>query len=152
MLYLGIDPGQSGGWALIDDMGDILECALFDDKEQLKWLLWAFGEYHRSQATGIQWAALEKVHSMPKQGVASTFKFGTNYGWWQGVLEAHSIPYALITPQRWMKSDVLDSGDRSKKHRLECARRKWPAAPLSRVKDSGVADALLLAEYARIKS
>ena len=144
MLYLGIDPGQSGGWALLDDHGQAYECALYEDAEQMKWLIENLhGKFFSVNAT------LEKVHSMPKQGVASTFKFGVNFGWWQGVLDANLVSYELITPVRWMKA-VLDSGDRSKAHRLSFARRKWPDAPLSRVKDNGVADALCLAEYARL--
>ena len=49
------------------------------------------------------WIALiEKVHSMPGQGVASTFKFGMNYGQWIGILTALQIPYSTITPKKWM--------------------------------------------------
>ena len=137
-FFLGIDPGQSGGWAVIDEKGSLLICGLFTENQ-----------FHESGYHDIiALACLEKVHSMPGQGVVSMFKFGTNFGWWQGVMDALAIPYELITPQRWMKA-VLDSGDRSPEHRMAFARRRWPTAPLTRKKDSGVADALCLAEYAR---
>lgn len=140
-FFLGIDPGISGGWAVIDDGGRFPMCGLFSESPILE-------AFTTSNCGEIVLATLEKVHSMPGQGVSSTFKFGTNFGWWQGVLDTLKIPYELITPQRWMKA-VLDSGDRSPAHRLEFARRRWPDAPLKRKKDSGVADALCLAEYAR---
>ncbi len=141
-FFLGIDPGQSGGWAVLDGGGMYIEGALYEEGAFLPSVntIDPFGPFSL--------ACLEKVHSFPGQGVASTFKFGTNFGWWQGVLDAFTIPYELITPQRWMKA-VLDSGDRSPEHRMAFARRRWPDAPLTRKKDSGVADALCLAEYAR---
>ena len=124
-----------------DDGREIWSCGLYSEVTPLDL-------FYSDDPRSIALACLEKVHSMPGQGVVSMFKFGTNFGWGQGVMDALSIPYELITPQRWMKA-VLDSGDRSPEHRMAFARRRWPDAPLSRKKDSGVADALCLAEYAR---
>jgi hypothetical protein len=141
-FFLGIDPGQSGGWAIIDEDIGFVDGHLFSEAD--------FTENRciNNAAYRFELACLEKVHSMPGNGVSSMFKFGENFGWWQGVMDALSIPYELITPQRWMKT-VLDSGDRSPEHRMAFAKRRWPDAPLTRKKDSGVADALCLAEYAR---
>lgn len=141
--YLGIDPGVSGGWAVIDENSRFVVGGLYERYDDIAYIA-------NSDITKNGFACLEKVHSFPGQGVASTFKFGTNFGWWQGVLWAWQVPYELITPKRWMKA-VLDSGDHSPEHRLESARHRWPGAPLKRKKDSGVADALWLAEYARLK-
>ena len=49
-------------------------------------------------------AMIEQVHSMPKQGVASSFKFGRHYGFLLGVLTALGIPYQTVTPQKWQKA------------------------------------------------
>lgn len=49
---------------------------------------------------------IELVHSMPKQGVASTFKFGMGYGQLQGICAALRIPFVLIAPQVWKKEMV----------------------------------------------
>ena len=89
---------------------------------------------------------------MPQQGVVSMFKFGTNYGIWQGRLEALGIPFLFVTPQKWQR-EVFDSavkGDR-KAMSLSLARRIFPdmLEHLKRKKDDGRADALLIAEWAR---
>lgn len=47
---------------------------------------------------------LEKVHSMPGQGVSSSFKFGVNYGNLQGLLMALGIPFEEVPPANWTKA------------------------------------------------
>ena len=44
---------------------------------------------------------IERVHSMPGQGIASTFKFGENYGLIQGLIIAMGIPYDFVSPNKW---------------------------------------------------
>lgn len=89
---------------------------------------------------------IEDVHSMPKQGVSSTFKFGMAVGAIQAIVELTRAPWVIVRPQRWKKDmDVTARKSTS----LELARTLWPTAPLKRVKDHGVAEALLLAEWLR---
>jgi crossover junction endodeoxyribonuclease RuvC len=57
-----------------------------------------------------------------------------------------NCPWHIVTPQKWKKSLKLDS-DKNKS--LGLARELWPTAPLTRKKDNGRAEALLLAEYLR---
>tara|TARA_R100001463_G_scaffold6332_1_gene20838 strand:+ start:3373 stop:3711 length:339 start_codon:yes stop_codon:yes gene_type:complete len=65
-------------------------------------------------------AIIEAVHSFPGQGVASTFKFGNNYGQWQGILSALKIPYILVSPQKWMKMyQPLPKNKTERKRRLK---------------------------------
>lgn len=143
MIYIGIDPGQTGAMAAISPEGAIVFD--FDNSEAL-----AFLRLNRAE---VRLSAVEKVSAMPKQGVSSTFKFGTNYGIWQGRLEACGIPYILVTPQKWQKA-VFDSGTRGKDRKamsIAMARRLFPdlSQDLRRKKDHGRADALLIAEYCR---
>lgn len=44
---------------------------------------------------------LEKVASMPSQGVVSVFTFGENFGFIQGVLRSTYIPLTLVLPKEW---------------------------------------------------
>ena len=90
---------------------------------------------------------------MPGQGVASTFNFGANYGFIKGMLEAFEIPYQTIPPQRWKKEFGL-SNDKAKS--IEVCNRLFPNVSLlptekSRVSNDGMAEAVLMAEYARRK-
>lgn len=141
MWYLGIDPGQSGGMVLLSQNSDIL-------------LTVAFGKLteHDIVAQIESWynegvpiiATLERVHSMPRQGVASSFKFGDHYGFLRGVLTAVPIRYELVTPQKWQnKLKCLSKGD--KNITKAAAQRLWPKIKWTHA----IADAALIAEYGR---
>ena len=83
---------------------------------------------------------------MPRQGVASTFKFGAPYGAVLGVLAALKIQTHLVAPAAWKKHFRLDS-DKEKSRAL--ALRTFAASPehFSRKKDHNRAEAALLALY-----
>ena len=90
---------------------------------------------------------------MPGQGVTSMFNFGANFGYIKGVLEALSIPYQEVSPQRWKKEFSLNS---EKEKSIDKCRQLFPnvsllATPRCRVAHDGMAEALLMAEYARRK-
>lgn len=89
---------------------------------------------------------VEAVHSMPAQGVASSFKFGMAYGGALAMAERFNCPWHLVSPQKWKKDMGLSS---DKNDSLELAREIWPIAPLLRKLDNGRAEALLLAEWLR---
>jgi crossover junction endodeoxyribonuclease RuvC len=89
--------------------------------------------------------ALEKVASRPAQGVVSVFKFGMAYGAAIAICERLGN-WSTVTPQAWKKALGLS---KDKAESLELARNLWPDAPLSRVKDNGRAEALLIAEWLR---
>jgi crossover junction endodeoxyribonuclease RuvC len=91
---------------------------------------------------------------MPGQGVSSSGKFMKNAGIWEGVLAALKIPYELITPQRWRK--ILDSSVPRKPTKEDLrayAIQRWPEAAecLKRVEDHNRAEAIIIAQYARLK-
>lgn len=94
---------------------------------------------------------LERVGPMPKQGVTSMFKFGENFGFIQGLLTANRIPFELVTPQKWKKEFQITSDKNSS---IAVCKRLFPDVSLRRTdrckKDhDGIAEALLMAEYAR---
>lgn len=53
---------------------------------------------------------VENVHSMPKQGVSSTFKFGMGFGIVLGVLTARAFPHTRIEPSVWKRAVGLPAG------------------------------------------
>jgi crossover junction endodeoxyribonuclease RuvC len=143
--YVGIDPGASGAMAVLPEDDIPLVQDWPGDPGAAADILrsWAT-EYH------IQLAALESVHAMPKQGVSSTFRFGVNFGAWQGILSALGLAYLMPRPTEWQKGLVRKSdGPDPKARSLAVARRLFPEAELSRKKDSGRSDALLLAWWAK---
>ena len=81
---------------------------------------------------------------MPKQGVASTFKFGQSFGFLQGILIAAEIPFELVTPQKWQRY----LGCRTKGDKNITKARAQELFPDIKCTHA-VSDALLIAEYGR---
>ena len=151
--FVGIDPGASGAIAVIDSDGRLRDSIAFD-KMRYPTVSNAIRSIVLSWPHGIRLVSLEKVSSMPKQGVASSFKFGASYGYIQGVLDTLDINYILIRPQEWQKTILkgLNRGD--KNITKDYCRRKYgidnvKATPRSTTPHSGICDAICLAEYAR---
>jgi crossover junction endodeoxyribonuclease RuvC len=146
-LFVGIDPGLvSGTWAVIDhhgaykSSGQILSDAGRVDVPKLR-EAW-------QQATHGQDVSyiVEDVHSMPQQGIASTYRFARAVGAIEATARLLWKDWWTVSPQSWKKAmDVTADKETS----LTLARHLWPNAPLERKKDHGVAEALLLAEYLR---
>lgn len=143
MIYIGIDPGQEGGIAVLDgNTNQVWVYSMPDGPTELANCLFTIKEYQ----TNGHLAALEAVHAMPKQGVSSAFTFGMGYGMLQGTLAAYKIPFIFVTPQKWQKA-VFDSAKRgdTKARSLDLARRLFPQIDLHRKGDHGKSDALLIA-------
>ncbi len=89
---------------------------------------------------------MEQVHSMPSQGVSSTFTFGRAVGVISAVCDLTRYPVHLVTPQKWKKHFHLTA---DKNESLDMARYLWPEAKLKLKKHTNKAEALLIAEYLR---
>lgn len=144
MIYIGIDPGKNGGIAFISDSFDTPLVYPFSEDVLIRELGANYQDYDMI-------CTLEHVHAMPKQGVSSTFNFGMNFGFIQGVLKAYGIPYELVTPQKWKKEFSCTS---DKNTSIEVCKRLFPSVNLKATdrckKDhDGMAEALLIAEYGR---
>lgn len=147
-LFMGIDPGLSGAWALIDGDGRYVSAGdmINEDGRVLTRHVWA----EMVLAVGINTVtvAVERVHSMPKQGVATTFVFGAAYGCALTLGNMFEDQAVLVTPNQWKKFYGLDS-DKNKSSKL--ARDMWPTAPIKLKKHNGRAEALLIANYLRLR-
>lgn len=144
MIYAGCDPGAKGAWAIINDDGQIIVKS---------WDVVEFVEDMRLLKGKECVLALEKVGARPGQGVTSMFNFGKLYGFVQGVITANYIPYQLVSPQTWKKEYGLS---KDKNASIEVCQRLFPNVNLYRTErckkpDDGMAESLLLAEYARRK-
>ena len=144
MIYIGIDPGKDGAAAML--WPDQTPAAIPFDKESYKT---ALKRVEQSLEPAI--CCLERVTARPGQGVVSMFRFGENYGFIQGLLVAYSIPYELVTPQKWKKEFQVTS---DKNTSIAVCKRLFPGislrkTPQSRTDHDGMAEALLLAMYAR---
>lgn len=136
-IHIGIDPGKSGAIAVIENgvAVDHIKCSETDHD---------LSHFLRNYSQGDCHATIEKVSAMPRQGVASTFKFGRSFGFLEGLLVAHLIPYELVTPQKWQTFMKCRSGG-DKNMTKAASQRLWPDIKMTHA----IADAYLIAEYGR---
>ena len=173
--HLGIDPGSSGGMALLGPDGAVARVTRMppDAAGIYDWLK---GLTYDWSARGVAVVAvLEKVWGYVGGGGnpgSAMFSFGRNYGQLQMALTSLAIPYVEIQPATWQPAlgiepcrkktsrvPYLSKGSRST-HRLEAKaeskqefKRRLKAAaqalfPQERV-TLATADALLIAEFCR---
>lgn len=140
--YIGIDPGKSGALALLTEDG---QCTVVPFQES------AYTAILKAASGPSSVCCLEKVGAMPGQGVVSMFNFGHNLGYIEGLLQAFDIPYQLVPPQTWKKEFCVTS---DKNTSIEVCRKLFPHVSLlptarSRKLSDGMAEAMLMAEYAR---
>jgi len=138
-VILGVDPGGSGAIACIDDGGEPSWIKLDSTEADIAHAVASWDAEHV-----VDFAFIERVHSMPKQGVSSSFKFGQSYGFLRGILVALSIPFEEVTPQTWQKS----MGCMSKGNKNVTKARAQQLFPGVKITHAN-ADALLIAEYGR---
>ncbi len=151
-VSIGIDPGKSGGFAIIET--DETGCKRINvypwDEEEFVYQMKRITVFMSNVRVRT---CLEKVGAMPGQGVTSMFNFGKSAGFIEGVLKAYKIPYQLIPPAKWKKEFSLDH---SKQKSVEVAERLFQdinlmRTPKCRKPSDGMAEALLMAEYAERK-
>ena len=147
-LWIGCDPGAvSGAIGAVDDYGNYVES--FDIEHKDKHILALVFKSRLLSIIDPKEGAeicMEQVHSMPNQGVSSTFSFGRAVGVISAVCELTRYPVHLVTPQKWKKHFHLTA---DKNESLDMARYLWPEAKLKLKKDINKAEALLIAEYLR---
>ena len=155
-IIIGVDPGQSGAIVFMRD-----------DKifavEDMPTMPRPYGKGVQVSAGGLcnifskhimlkdsVICFIEAVHSMPKQGVVSTFKFGESLGIVIGVMGALGINHRFVTPQAWKKR--LNLIGQPKRASLILARKLHPEVSdkLTLVKHNDRADAICMADYGNI--
>ncbi len=145
-LFLGIDPGGSGGIALIGE--NFAQAWKMGDTET------DTADLLRTHAPAIRIACIEEVHALPPTIPGNTskasFAFGKSYGFLRGLLIALQIPFTEISPQRWKKQMGLrftkeNTATEKKNGSKALAQQIFPEMRITHA----TAEALLLAEICR---
>ena len=154
MRIIGIDPGLSGGIAILDDLKifDMFDMPIMSEGKKNK------NQLNSAQLVNIikkhivlgkTFVIVEQVSAMPGQGVTSMFNFGQTFGSIKGICAALNLPIFYVRPAKWKKHFELinSSKDASRTKVIEM----YPAisSRLSRKKDVNKADAILRARYFR---
>lgn len=149
---IGIDPGQTGGLAIVGD--DMSASAIpmptiataYDVKAIHAWMI--------DQVLVADLIVIEKVGAMPKQGLSSTFKFGMGYGMLQGIAACMPQACVLVVPPVWKRLVLGSVYAHDKLGTIQFCRDKFPQVnlvlPRCRVPHDGMADALALAAYGQL--
>ena len=150
-VVIGIDPGLSGALAALDAEGRVVEVLDLPTLETgngrrtvnalaLRELLQALPPIRAS------W--IESVAAMPTDSRVAAFAFGRSVGAIETACLLSAVPVQRVTPQAWKRAAGLPAGV-PKAASVETALRLLPGcAPyLTRAKDHGRADALLIARY-----
>lgn len=158
-VYVGIDPGESGGIAILSDAGACLAAVPMSKSIPGVW------EFIRDiPANSTTKVMIESVHAYPGQGAVSTWKFGMHYGMLIGMLTAHFSNFRLesckVSPQKWQGSylglpkrqshlTAYQNKKRLKDALISRARKYYPEfVPSTQKGVMAVSDALLIARYA----
>lgn len=139
-VVFGIDPGPSGAISAIwlsDGKPFLTSHKLSGTEADAR-------EFIESFDLEGCFAVIERVHSMPKQGVSSSFKFGQSYGFLRGLLVGLKVPFSEVTPQQWQKyMACMTKGDKNVSKAR--AQQLWPHIKFTHA----TADSMLIAEYGR---
>ena len=154
-FVLAIDPGIGGAIALVDDHSCLAAFNMpIEQKRSGRKQVDALRLYQQiielftctpAQLSETH-ALIEQVAARPGQGVSGMFSFGDSFGVARTVLAVTFERTEMVMPNVWKKAMGLT---KDKAYSLTLARRSFPDArpSLTRKKDEGVAEALLLARY-----
>lgn len=150
-LYCGIDPGLSGAVGLVRADGS------FASVHDMPTLMQTTG---RRQVDFAALAAIfrahhpvfvlvERVGARPGEGAVGGFAFGMTYGGILSMLATLALPHDVVQPASWKRKAGIPPGA-EKAASIQTALRLLPgsAGHLTRKKDDGRAEALLLAVQA----
>ena len=137
MRIIGIDPGLSGGIAVLENnkITDMFDMPVMSD-----------GKKNKRQLNSAFLAQLIK-DNIKEAGVTSMFNFGQTFGAIKGICAALGLPIFFVRPAKWKKHFELinSSKDASRTKVIEM----YPsiAEKLSKKKDVNKSDAILIARY-----
>jgi len=153
-MYLGIDPGFSGALAVLSDNLDVIH---YEDmpvievgnkrelnEPELRNILDKYSPHYTKLTVGI-----EKSQTMPNQGIVSSGRYMASYGFLRGLCVGMGLPYILIRPPSWKKVMLADM-PKEKGSSIQKVGQLYPGIKLTRKKDHGISDAILIARYMSI--
>lgn len=152
-MIISIDPGITGAIALVDQHGahevhdmPVMEKTHGKGQQVNPYALAGLirGLHIENK---IKMVVIERVGPMPSQGVTSVFGFGKSAGIIEGVIAAFHLPMQFPTPQAWKKHFALIGRDKDAARTHAINLFPMMADSLSRKKDIGRADAILIGAY-----
>jgi crossover junction endodeoxyribonuclease RuvC len=152
LRVLGADPGLAGGLAVVEVTAfgapaliDAFDIPTAGSGAKARVDVIAIANFIKQHKPTL--AVIERAGAMPRQGVASGFKYGRAVGAIEAAMTLSMIPVEIVEPSVWKRFWKLPGKDK------EAARQKalqlFPGAHalLARKKDHGRGEAALIALY-----
>lgn len=148
-MIAGIDPGYTGGIAILSDNGNAIsnlyDMPILDIGKGKKYL-----DGNRIREIFLECEVkvvfIEKAQTMPGQGISSTGAYMKAAGIIEGICIGMEISYELVHPMSWKRAILKDMPKGKEASILKC-KQLFPGWTLNRKKDHGICDAALIALY-----
>lgn len=142
-FMLGVDPGKTGGYCILDSKGYIQTLRKFEDWQTI---------FSHTQKYPYMECCIEHAHAVSEQGVKSIFTYGMNYGGWLAFLDIFSVDYTIVHPTVWQPKilGMFPPGE-SKKRSLRFVMHKYSHLNL-KANQHGLSDAVCIALYCLINA
>lgn len=143
---LGIDPGVSGAWAVVDRDGRRIEVGTMPATPAT--IVETFQQLAARYPMAL--AIVERVGPTPQMGRISVWTFAAHVGALKAALAAARIPYDEVAPVTWQRvmgclaTTARPVGRKDKRPLVRRAEQLFGP-----IRPAQIADALLLAEYGR---
>lgn len=143
MIIVGVDPGVTGGLALLwhGDLTVVEPMPVHDGRVD------GLGVSELLVDWQPDIVYLEATQPMPKNGSIASFSLGYNTGVVAGVVQSLGLPLHRVRPAEWKRNQGLIGKDKTASRGL--ARELFPrlAHCFKLVKQDGLAEAALIARY-----
>jgi crossover junction endodeoxyribonuclease RuvC len=150
MMILGIDPGLSGGLALVEHGARLLLVDVIDvptSGEKAKRRVDIAATLRFMQKVKIDHAVIERAQAMPDQGASSGFNYGRAVGALEACVQGMQIPLTIIEASAWKKAHGLIGRDKEDSRQRALQLFPSSAAKLARKLDHNRAESALIAWY-----
>ena len=144
--YIGIDPGISGGIAVIKYDGTIQAFKCPKSSEDMALLFRIL--LGSTPAAEIR-LLMERVWARPTNAVRAAFSYGVNYGQWLGIAATHEVKMNTVLPLAWIKQSGCP------KALKRDVRKRWLKAKAGELYPDvnkltlATSDAILITHYAK---
>lgn len=154
MIVIGVDPGLTGAIAVmhgtrLEHIADMPTCSagIASRPKSRQIDAYALAQILRIHGADCDCVAVERVSAMPGQGVSGMFSLGHSAGVIAGVCGALGLRIRYVAPQQWKRGFGLIGADKKGSVAKAIELFRCPEL-LSRVRDHGRADAMLIAAWA----
>lgn len=149
-VFIGIDPGEKGGIAVLDKGSNVLDIVKMPVTPQD--ILQYISEWKDNDEYVVHCALEDVGKGMPGQSSVATAKLARHCGHLEMVLLAKEVKTVYVTPKKWQKEYQLGSSKgytkTQWKNKLKAkAQQLFPE--LGKKVTLAVSDALLIAEYCK---